>query len=217
MVFLTGCGMSEEEAKAYVEASLDASYMGEFDAFVEITDSTPEGAAAMYDENIEHIMEAAGFSDQNLDEELTKNYKQLFLDLIKRVDYTVGEAVKGENDSFTIDVTVKPMTILNGIEEELIQVLLDRIEGLDELPDEDEIRVMGFEEMYKILSEKVDSPKYSEETIVVTINLHKNDEGMYAISEEDMLALDNALFAVEEIDTEAEQIKTTCNLKIDMI
>ena len=74
MGILTGCGMKEEEAKAYVEASLDAAYMGEFDAFVEITDSTPEGAAAMYDENIEHIMDAAGFADLNLDEELTEDY-----------------------------------------------------------------------------------------------------------------------------------------------
>ena len=200
MGILTGCGMKEEEAKAYVEASLDAAYMGEFDAFVEITDSTPEGAAAMYDENIEHIMDAAGFADLNLDEELTEDYKQLFLDLIKKVDYSVGEAVKEEDDSFSIDVTVRPMIILDGIENELTEVLLERIGELEEFPEEDEIMLMSFEEMYKILSEKVDAPAYSEEQAVVTMHLQKNEEGMYAISEADMIALDNALFAVEETD-----------------
>ena len=147
MGILTGCGMKEEEAKAYVEASLDAAYMGEFDAFVEITDSTPEGAAAMYDENIEHIMDAAGFADLNLDEELTEDYKQLFLDLIKKVDYSVGEAVKEEDDSFSIDVTVRPMIILDGIENELTEVLLERIGELEEFPEEDEIMLMSCLEM----------------------------------------------------------------------
>lgn len=196
MGLLTGCGMSEEDAKAYVEASLDAAYKGEFDAFVEITDSTPEGAAAMYDENMEHIMESAGFSDLELNEELTANYKQLFFDLIKKADYSVGEVVKND-DTFSIEVTVKPLTIFEGIEAELTDALLNRISEMDEYPNDDEITVIGFEEMYQILCDKVEAPVYSEEIVKVTINLHKNDKGMYEISEEDMLTLDNALFAIE--------------------
>ena len=197
MCILSGCGMKEEEAKEYVEASLDAAYKGEFDAFVEITDSTPEGAKAMYEENIVHIMEAAGFSELELDDELTAKYKELFLNLIKEVDYSVGEAVKEENESFAVDVTVKPMTILNGIEEELTNALLERIETLDEFPSDDEIVHMSFEEMYTILSERVKTPEYSDEEQIITIHLHKNEEGMYAIDEADMLALDAALFVVE--------------------
>ena len=196
MGILTGCGMSEEDAKAYVEASLDASYKGEFDAFVEITDSTQEGAKAMYDENMELIMQSAGFDEQALGEELTENYKQLFLELIKKADYSVGDAVKND-DSFAVEVTVKPLIIFDGIEAELTDAVLNRISEMDEYPDDDEINVIGFEEMYKILSEKVDAPVYSEETVSVSINLHKNDNGMYEISEEDMAVLDNAIFAIE--------------------
>lgn len=196
MGILTGCGMSEEDAKAYVEASLDAAYMGEFDAFVEITDSTPEGAAAMYDENMEHIMESAGFSDLELDDELTANYKQLFLNLIKKADYSVGDAVKND-DSFSAEITVKPLIIFDGIEAELTEAVLNHIAEMDKLPNDDEITKIGYEEMYKILSSKVEAPDYSDETVSVTINLHKNDKGMYEISEEDMLTLDNALFAIE--------------------
>ena len=133
MGILAGCGMKEEDAKAYVEASLDAAYKGEFDAFVEITDSTPEGAAAMYEENIEHIMEAAGFADLEISEELTNNYKQLFLDLIRQADYTVGEAVKNEDDSFAVEITVKPMTILVGIEEELTNAFKSETDDLKKI------------------------------------------------------------------------------------
>lgn len=197
MGILAGCGMKEEDAKAYVEASLDAAYKGEFDAFVEITDSTPEGAAAMYEENIEHIMEAAGFADLEISEELTNNYKQLFLDLIRQADYTVGEAVKNEDDSFAVEITVKPMTILVGIEEELTNALLTRIGELEEFPSDEEIIQMSFEEMFTIMSGRVDEPTYSDESSVVTVHLHKNEENMYEIDEEDMLALDSLLFAVE--------------------
>jgi len=196
MGILTGCGMSEEEAKAYVEASLDAAYKGEFDAFVEITDSTPEGAVAMYEENMDHIMESAGFSDLELSDELTENYRNLFLELIKKADYTVGNAVKND-DSFAVDVTVKPLVIFDGIESELTDALLNRISEMDEYPEDEEITIIGFEEMYKILAEKVENPLYGEDTVNVTINLHKNDKGMYEISEEDMLTLDNALFSIE--------------------
>ena len=71
------------------------------------------------------------------------------------------------------------------------------ISEMDKLPNDDEITKIGYEEMYKILSSKVEAPDYSDETVSVTINLHKNDKGMYEISEEDMLTLDNALFAIE--------------------
>lgn len=197
MCILSGCGMKEEEVKAYVEASLDAAYKGEFDAFVEITESTPEGAKAMYEENIVHIMEAAGFSDLELEDDLTEKYKELFLSLIKKVDYSVGEVEREENESFAVEVMVNPMTILSGIEDELTDNLLGRIDELEEFPSEDEIVHMSFEEMYSILSERVEEPEYSNESKVITIHLHKNEKGMYAIDEEDMLALDASLFVVE--------------------
>ena len=196
MGILTGCGMTEEEAKEYVEATLDASYKGEFEAFVEITDSTPEGAAAMYDENMEHIMQSAGFDEQNLGEELTENYKELFLALIKKAEYSVGNAVKND-DSFTVEVEVRPITIFEDIETEVTDAVINHISELDKYPDEEEINKIAFEEMYNVLSGKVEVPTYSEETVNVSINLHKNDKGMYEISEEDMRILDNALFAIE--------------------
>jgi len=192
---MTGCGMSEEEAKEYVQASLDAAYKGEFDAFIEITDSTPEGAKAMYEENIVHTMEMAGFSEMNLSEELTEKYEQLFLELAKSADYTVGDATKGEDGNLTVEVMVRPMTIFEGIDVEVTEALLDKIAEMEEYPDDSEIIEMSFEEMYNVLTERMNNPVYGDEQVAVTINVHKNEEGMYAISEEDMLILDNALFA----------------------
>jgi len=198
MAVLSGCGMSEEEASEYVQASLDAAYKGEFDAFVEITDSTPEGAKAMYEENIVHTMEAAGFKDLNISEELHMKYEQLFLELAKAADYTVGEAVKTEADDLAVEVMVRPLTIFEDIDTEVTDALLERISELDEQPEDSEIIEMSFDEMHRILSKRLETPSYSEKQIAVTIHVHKNEENMYAISEDDMLKLDGILFTVSE-------------------
>lgn len=192
---LSGCGMSEEDASEYVKASLDAAYKGEFDAFVEITDSTPEGAQAMYEENIEHTMEAAGFSEMNLNNELTEKYRQLFLDISKTVDYTVGEAIENEDGDYDVEVIIYPLTIINDIDEELItKTVISKIEKMEKYPKDEKITEITFEVIYEILSEKVKEPVYDGQKVKQIITVHKNEEGMYYISEEDMLALDNALF-----------------------
>lgn len=54
---LTGCGgMTEEDAKEYVKATLDASYKADFDAYMKVTDSSKEEVQKLYDDNIENIV-----------------------------------------------------------------------------------------------------------------------------------------------------------------
>ena len=199
MGILSGCGMTEEEASEYVKASLDAAYKGEFDAFVEITDSTPEGAQAMYEENMIHTMEAAGFSDLNLSDELTEQYRQLFLDISKVVNYTVGAAKECEDDGYDVTVEIYPLLLFDNIDEEAItEAVVERIEGMKKYPSDEKIVEITFEEMYEMLAEDVKAPVYSEEMVTQTVGVHKDEEGMYYILEEDMLALDNALFNLHD-------------------
>ena len=61
---LAGCGgMSEDEAKEYAQAVLDASYKGEFDSYMELTDSTEEEAREMYEGNMDATMAVVGFEE----------------------------------------------------------------------------------------------------------------------------------------------------------
>ena len=52
--------------------------------------------------------------------------------------------------------------------------------------------------MYEMLAEDVKAPLYSEEMVTQTVGVHKDEDGMYFISEEDMLELDNALFNLHD-------------------
>ena len=199
MSILSGCGMSEEDASAYVKASLDAAYKGEFEDFVEITDSTPEGAQAIYEENIIHTMEAAGFSNMELSDELTQKYKQLFLDISYAANYVVGDAKESDDGGYDIEVEIYPLILFSEISEDVItEAVIDRINGMDKYPGEKKITEITFEEIYNILSEKVNEPEYSEEKSTVTVSIHKNEKGMYYISEEDMLHLDKVMFELNK-------------------
>ena len=42
LTMLAGCGMKPDDAKAYVQATLDAGYKADFDEYAKITDSTKE-------------------------------------------------------------------------------------------------------------------------------------------------------------------------------
>ena len=65
MAVLTGCGggMTADDAKEYAQAVLDASYKGEFDSYMELTDSTEEEAREMYEGNVDTTMEVVGFEE----------------------------------------------------------------------------------------------------------------------------------------------------------
>ena len=198
MGILSGCGMSEEEAAEYVKASLDAAYKGEFDAFVEITDSTLEGAQTMYEENMIHTLETAGFSDMDISDELTKKYRELFFDISKAVNYTVGDAKESEDDGYDVTVNIYPLMIFENItEEKVTDAVVERIDNMKKYPGEEKIVEITFEEMYTILSEEIKEPEYAEDMITQTVRVHKNEKGMYYISEEDMMNLDSALFHLE--------------------
>lgn len=64
---LTGCGgMTEEDAKEYVKATLDASYKADFDAYMKVTDSSKEEVQKLYDDNIENIVTSSGLQDMGV-------------------------------------------------------------------------------------------------------------------------------------------------------
>ena len=46
---LAGCGMKPEDAKAYVQATLDAGYKEDFGEYTKITESTKEEAQKLFD------------------------------------------------------------------------------------------------------------------------------------------------------------------------
>ncbi len=199
MTLLCGCGgMSAEDAQSYAQSILDASYKGEFDKYIEWTKSTEEEAKELYESNIDTTMQEAGFSVLGLSDELTANYRQLFLDMIKQANYEVGEAKEAGDKAYTIDVTVKPFTGFDGLQAEVDAAVTPEAAAAANVDTNDQAAAneFVFQKMYEIMAGKVASPSYGEPT-TVTINVKPDSNGVYFIDQTDLTALDDAMFPAE--------------------
>lgn len=190
---LSGCGgMKPEDAKSYVQAVMDASYKGEFEDYMEQTESTEEETKALYDGNIEETMKIAGFGDLGLSEELTEKYKQLFADMAKQANYSIGKAEETD-DGFTVEVKVQGYTTLQNLEQELTDIMNEEINNIVTEMSEQELNEFVFQKMYELMNEKLANPTYSEEKVVV-VHVVADSDNVWSIPDADMTAVDQALF-----------------------
>lgn len=192
-IFLAGCGkkLTVEDAPAYVKSALDACYKGEFEAYMEFTKSTEEEAQMLYEQGIEANMEASGVQSFNLTSELQDQYRQLFIGLLGISKYTVGEA-KEDGDGFTVEVTVEPFTMFDTLRQELVDAI--HTKEAEEQTTEDEIYTFVYQKMYDLMSAKLNYPEYGEPQ-TVTVHIQPDDEGIQSINEDDLVAIDAAMYS----------------------
>ena len=191
---LGGCGskMTADDAKSYAQACLDASYKGEFDEYLSQTDSTKEEAQEMYDNGINLTMEASDIENSGVSQELQDKYRQMFIDLYKSADYTLDNAKEDGEDGFTVDVTVKPFLIFEGLDDELNAKLEEIAANMTEVPSDEEINEMVYQAMYDIISPKLSNMEYGD-PVTVTIHVVPDDDGVYYVPDDDYQAVENAL------------------------
>lgn len=194
LALLAGCGMKPEDAKAYVQSTLDAGYKASFDEYVKITDSTKEEAQKLFDNNIDTVTNSLGFSALGATEETNDKYRELFKEIFSKAKYTVGDA-KETDDGFEVEVKAEPMQIFSGIEEELVAKLQEEVTKSGGDIKEDEINQLAIDMMYDLLTEKIASVEYGEPQSV-TVHVTKNSDGVWNITESDLQAVDAALFSI---------------------
>lgn len=186
---LSGCSLfAQFDAAGYTQAVLDATTKAEFDKYIELTNSTAEDAQAEYDEVLESFL--TEFESLSLSDELLEKYKQLFADLLAKTKYSVGEAEK-DGDSFIVPLTIEPLSIYDGFDEEveeassaLYEELVAEVAESGEVPSDDEIYERTGQLVYNIMSARIASATYGEpQTITVTVS--QNSDGIWVIPDSD--------------------------------
>lgn len=194
LLCFTGCGMKPDDAKAYVQSTLDAGYKASFDEYVKITESTKEEAQKLFDNNIDTVTNSLGFSALGATEETNEKYRELLKEIFAKAKYTVGE-VKEKDGGFEVEVSAEPMEIFVGVEDELVAKLQDEVTKSGGDIKEDEINQLAIDMMYDLLTEKLASVTYGEPKSV-TVHVTKNSDGVWNITESDLQAVDAALFSI---------------------
>lgn len=183
-----------EDAVAYVQSALDASYKADFEKYVELTDSTQEEAEEMYQQNIDNVMTGIGVEELGISDELTEQYRSLAPDLLALAEYEVTGAEE-DGEGFVVTVSYEPFTGFNDLEGRLMSAVEEMAASMTEMPSDDEINELVYQSMYDIIEQCIAEPTYGDAQDF-TIHITK-DDNVYRISEEDLVNLDYAMFPGE--------------------
>ena len=200
VALLSGCGPKKpapEEAQAYVKAVIDLMCTGDYDHSVELADIEEGKESETRDALIDELIGNLG-DDSNLDPEIVESFKDFVLNALLKTKYTVGEAVETE-DGYDITVSVEPLQIFTGIDEELNTVLEKKVA---EEPDrilamsEDEQTNYVMEILIDLLNDNLDDPQYDPpEEVVVHYGILEGQEGAYGCEASEGEKLGSKLFS----------------------
>lgn len=206
---LTGCGGIMElfgggksfDASRYVKGCLDASTKGVFEDYIATTNETEEQAKKEYEEKLDSEVKSIT-GTVALDEKQQESWRAIFKDIYSKYKYEVGEAVKGDEMTFTVPVKTFRLKLFKTSFDEAqkkLEAEMEKMVKKKKTPSNDEIMKLYLDEMAKILEKKLKNPEYAEEeTINVTIKVnHSTNE--YEIDDASITSLFAALDDIDDI------------------
>lgn len=196
---LFGCESVQYDAKGHVQGDLDAQYKKIFSKeYLELLTNTEEELEAIYEEGITYEAEyLAYYFDMNLakcSDEIKARLENVCRKMYGEAKYEVGDAVKS-NDMYVVSVTVYPIDLIDHIANEHWDAFekewTDAYKELAELT-EDEIEERWADKIVTILEDNVDSIGYLEPE-TVSVQVVKDDDGLYIISDNDFSRLNTLM------------------------
>lgn len=199
---LTGCLGKSFDAKRYVQGYLDASTKGIVEDYSAMTGISEEDAKKDYEARLDSEVKDMT-SVIKISEELQQTYRELFKKIAGSYKYEVGEAVKGDNMSFTVPVTVHRLKIYKTADDETQKKLKKKLEKQmkkSSVSDANEFSVWYLETLAEELTKGLEKLEYADpETITLHVGLN-NEENVYEIAQADIQSLYDALDDVDNME-----------------
>lgn len=188
----TGCGSSFDASK-YVQAQLDNSYKNDSSLALEQKLCTAEEASALYEEGVDQQVDGF-FLGVTVSDDLKARYRTIFADMLSKADYTVGEAEKGSDNSYSVSIEYKKMKIF----EPALTATMEQAMELD-ATDMDQFQEDFFGLMADCLEAELS--KGLEYGDAQTMTMHVEVENKtYVLNTNDINSLTQGLFDTEAID-----------------
>lgn len=202
---LSGCGSkapTEQDAKKYVQATLDLLCTGKYDNSVELVDVEKGKETEMRDELIDSIVsEFAGQAG------ITDGAQEQFRSFIDKAfatsKYTVKDAVKTDDNGkvgYDVTVSIEPLKVFSGVQGAMQEELTDIASNPDSVKgmSQDEIYKLVYDAMFKALDTNLENPQYAApEDVVVHYGLIDKEKNVYGVSEADGNKLGEKFFSLE--------------------
>ena len=194
---LSACvgGFTTEDAQNQVKSALDASYKADCEEYVEQTNSTQEEAEAMFQQTIDNVLAGIGLEEEGVSDELVQPDRDVADDLLGLANYEVTGAEETE-DGFAVEVAYEPFVGYDNLNAGLETVLTDIASTMTEVPRDEEHNKIIYAEILKLVQQMEDEPSYGEQENF-TIHINKDSGNVYTINEDDLVALELAMFSGE--------------------
>lgn len=202
MVMLSACStislltQGEFDASGYVQGILDASYKGEFETYIQLTEDTKENAQTAYDAVMETKAEGlANYTAVTLTDENKAKFIEYSKQIFQKAKYEVSSPTKTDK-GFTVDIVISPMTILQSISEEGKDYVTDfnsRNENGEfaELTD-DEFAAEYANGIMKIFENNISNIQY-DEPVTITVSVILQDDKLYTMEAEEFTKIDSVI------------------------
>lgn len=190
---VSGC-TSDKSVRTYLQALLDTSYKNDSKAFVEIKLGTEEEAQALYEQGIETGV-GVFCSRLGVSDEYREEFRQIYIDMLGKVRYTVDSAEKQSDGSYVVTVKYEKMNIFKpalALHQENVAVMMDEWANSSEPPAEEEMVAAVYREFKSSMETVLADVQYDEEaSMTVRIELIDN---VYTPNAGDIEELEKALF-----------------------
>lgn len=196
---VTGCTPSFD-ASAYIKACLDANTHGEFAEYADITKTSVEEVEALYNKGID--TEISYLDSYNISDEKREEFRALFVDIYKSFKYEVGEAVRNDDDSYSVPVTTYKLQIFKNIMSEGEAYLTDYAQkevDAGRTPTQEQLEEEALNYMYDTMKANLGALEYGEAvTITVTISpSQQNSQTVYSVGQADLQTLLESFIDIE--------------------
>ncbi len=197
-----GPGISKFDAKMYVDGLLRENYLGEFTPeYLELVGIDEDAAQQTYEAGISNEVSffinlyEIEYPEEEFYEELTKLYKEIY----SHAKFEVTDAVEMEHGSFTVQVTVEPIDIVQLADTDWDKTIAPFYEKYP-MTTQNAMTTEEYQEMdreYAGLVLELYKDKLKEignmtaKTVLVAVE--KDKDGAYAISYDDFAKLDELI------------------------
>lgn len=208
VAILSGCSgkSSGFDAGRYTKSCLDAMTKAEFKDYVELTKSTTEQAQKDYERRLQNELRSLSVAFR-MDKKTKDRYYSIIKDMYSKCKYEVGEAVKGENDSYTVPVKVYKMKLFeNAIDDVNKKVKSYFKKNSKTTPTTTNVAQQQGKYLADLLTDRLKKPEYSEpETINVTVQLGTVNAITYTIKDSDYQKLFNGMWDMDKLQASSSK------------
>ena len=176
--------MNRFDPVRYVQAVLDVSYKEKTEEYSKMTGTSRKEAEAVFEKNLDVTMEK--FHSSAISEELEKKYRILFTQIVRQVNYQIGESEKQKDGSYIVELEIRPVTLFSDTYETF------QMKGM-EIPSEEEMQGQVYQIYYDVLNEALQEGIRYGDKKKLKLHVEKGEDGAYEIREKDRRKLDQLL------------------------